>query len=224
MHKRSISLNSPQYKGETMKKLVILAIILLASTLLMGCVICRDFGTKTPLKVPTISPTSITGPTAQPSVAASTSPTNILNEANRHDTDSPPNQYMPNQVLVSHPSYYRTADWALPVPAQGGLKPYQHGVVHVMEFWNPLDKTETISVYNLKSAFYQNKTYPNTFIPSYEMFYADGQGFYSQFDMAPHERKTVYMYAYMSDDDYNKYRGHIVEPVSVSLVPDVPYS
>ncbi len=53
---------------------------------------------------------------------------------------------------------------------------------------------KTISVYNLKSAFYENKDMPNRFIQSFEMFYDAQQGFFTQFDLGPNEHRTILMY------------------------------
>lgn len=201
-----------------MKKLILITLILMASTTAMGCVICNDLLPSIP--GPTYSPTvSSVSPTAMSTEMPSVSPKYITVE-----TDSPPYQYMPNQARVSHPRYYRTDDWEMPVPAQGSLTPAHHGVIHELEFWNPSTENKTISVYNLKSAFYEKKDMPNRFIPSSETFYDDKIGFFAQFDLGPNEHRTVLMYSYIQDSDYEKYRGYFVEPVSVSLIPDVPYT
>jgi hypothetical protein len=201
-----------------LRKLIMLTFILLASTGALGCVSCTNiwspFG-------PTYSPTvASVSPTSEATVTPSPSAKYITVE-----TDSPPYQYMPNQARVSHPRYYRTADWEMPVPAKGGLTSMSHGVIHELEFWNPTNENKTISVYNLKSAFYESKDLPHKFVQSYEMFYSDQGGFFSEFTLKPNERKTVLMYSYINDDaNYEKYRGYFIEPVSVSLVPTVPYT
>jgi hypothetical protein len=202
-----------------LKKLLILTIVLLASTSAMGCVICKNIWS--PFPAPTYSPTvASVNPTSQPTVTPSDSPKYITVE-----TDSPPYQYMPNQARVSHPRYYRTADWLMPLPVQGTMNPAHHGVIHELEFWNPTNEPKTISVYNLKSAFYERKDTPARFVPSYEMFHDDRQGFYSEFTLPAQEHKTVLMYSYIADDaNYDKYQGYFVEPVSISLIPDVPYT
>lgn len=212
-------------RGETLKKLIILMIVLLASTTALGCVVCKSV--LSPLVSPTYSPTvGAISPTPEATVSASTSPKFITVEA-----DNTGYQYMPNpggpgdSALVAHPRYYRADDWKMPVPYKGGLSPMSHGVIHELDFWNPTDSNKTISVYNIKSAFYEKKDTPHKFVPSAEIFYDDSQGFFTQFTLPPHERRTVLMYSYINDDSlYEKYSGYFIEPVSVSLIPDVPYT
>lgn len=208
-----------------MKKMIILMIVLLASSTALGCVVCKNI--IPPITGPTYSPTVDTGsPTPEATVAVSTSPKYITKEA-----DNTGYQYMPNpagpgnSALVAHPSYYRTEDWEMPVPYKGGLKPMSHGVIHQLDFWNPTDENKTISVYNIKSTFYESKDMPHKFVPSAEIFYEDRQGFFSEFMLPAHERRTVLMYSYINDDSiYEQYRGYFIEPVSLSLIPNVPYS
>jgi hypothetical protein len=202
-----------------LRKLIIMTAILLASSGALGCVACNDIW---PPFEPTYSPT-VASPSATPGATENPSPSTKLIMV---ETDSPPYQYMPNQARVSHPRYYRTADWEMPVPAKGALTPMSHGVIHELEFWNPTKDNKTISVYNLKSAFYESKDMPHKFIQSYEMFYDDKESvFFSEFTLKPGERRTVLMYAYINDDKkYETYRGYFIEPVSVSLVPTVPYT
>lgn len=205
-------------RGETLKKLIILTIIMLTSATAMGCI---DKNILPPANGPTYSPpVASIQPTVQVTENPSVSPKLI-----EVPTYSPPYQYMPNQARVSHPRYFRTEDWEMPVPAPGSLKPAHHGIINEMEFWNPLDHSVNISVYNLKTAFYEKRDIPSKFMTSYEMFYDDRRGFFSQLTLAPGEHRTVLMYSYIMDDAlYEKYRGYINEPVSVSLIPDVPYS
>jgi hypothetical protein len=195
-----------------MKKIALLTLILVASASAMGCIVCKDVFQPGPTYTPTVAgPT----PTATPTDISPLPPQYLTIE-----TNSPPNQNMPNQTFVSHPRYYRTADWTLPVPQQG-LTQAHHGVIHELDFWNPTDQYKTISVYNLKSAFYETMDSPSMFIQSYEIFYGDQDGFFSQFVLSPHEHRTVLMYAYITDDAvYEKFKGHIMEPVSVIAVPD----
>lgn len=212
-------------RGETLKKIIILTIILLASSTAMGCVVCQSI--LSPLVKPTYSPTVAAGtPTPEATAIATPSAKYITVEA-----DNTGYQYMPNpsgpgnSALVAHPRYYRTSDWEMPVPNKGGLNPMSHGVIHELDFWNPTDENKTISVYNIKSAFYEKKDTPHRFVPSSEIFYEDKLGFFSEFTLPPHERRTVLMYSYINDDTvYEKYRGYFIEPVSVSLIPDVPYT
>jgi hypothetical protein len=207
-----------QGEGETLRKMMLIVLVLVASMSAMGamgCITCKDI--LAPLYGPTYTPT-VASPCPTPISSPSPSQKYI-----KVETDSPPYQYMPNQARVSHPCYYRTENWEMPVPAPGSLKPAHHGVIHEMEFWNPTGENKTISVYNLKSAFYEKKDTPARFVQSYEMFYEDGKGFFSEFTLQPNERRTVLMYAYIIDDsNYEKYRGYFVEPVSVSLVMNVP--
>ncbi len=198
-------------RGDTLKKMIILMVALLASTSALGCVACNNI----PITVPTYSPTVTS---ATPTPEATVTPTSATKYITI-ETDSPPYQYMPNQARVSHPRYYRTADWEMPVANKDGLTTMSHGVIHEMEFWNPTDENKTISVYNLKSAFYEKKDMPHKFVPSSEIFYGENEGFFSEFTLPPHEHRTVLMYAYINDDKlYEEYRGYFIEPVSVSLV------
>ncbi len=193
-----------------MRKLILITLILLASTTAMGCVICNEVLPS--IEGPTYSPTvASVSPTAMPTEIPSISPKYITVE-----TDSPPYQYMSNQVMVSHPRYYRTDDWEMPVPAQGSLKPAHHGVIHELEFWNPTAENKTVSVYSLQSAFYENKDMPHRFITSWGTFYDSKLGFFTDFNLEPNEHRTVLMYSYIDDDSYEKYRGYFVEPVSVA--------
>ncbi|HTY91526.1 MAG TPA: hypothetical protein VMC84_10150 [Methanocella sp.] len=204
--------------------MIILTIILLASSTAMGCVVCNNI--IPPLIGPTYSPTVAPAtPTPQATITPSVSPRFITVEA-----DNTGYQYMPNpggpgdSALVAHPRYYRTEDWEMPVPYKGGLSPMSHGVIHELEFWNPTGTNKTISVYNIKSAFYESKDTPHKFVPSAEVFYDAGKGFFTEFTLPPHEHRTVLMYAYINDDSvYEKYRGYFIEPVSLSLIPNVPY-
>lgn len=201
-----------------MKKYILMTCILLASMTAIGCVVCKEILPSFP--GPTYSPTVASpSPTAAPTGNPSAMP-----QYTEVDTGSPPYMYMPNEVRVSHPCYYRTSDWTLPVPQEGGLEPAHHGVIHELDFWNPTSENKTISVYNIKSAFYETLDNPGRFIQSSEIFYDDNKGFFSQFVIQPNQQMTVLMYAYMSDGEYAKYAGHIVEPVSISVVPDVPYT
>ncbi len=200
-----------------MKKMIILMVILVASTTAMGCVTCKNI--LGPIYGPTYTPT-VASPSPTPPAYQSPSPSPKYIKI---ETDSPPYQYMPNQARVSHPCYYRTEDWEMPVPAPGSLKPAHHGVIHELEFWNPTNENKTISVYNLKSAFYEKKDTPHKFVTSAEIFYEEGKGFFTEFTLQPNEYRTVLMYSYIIDDsNYEKYRGYFVEPVSVSLVMNVP--
>jgi hypothetical protein len=206
-------------RGETLKKMIFLTIILLVSSTSLGCIVCKNI---LPFPGPTYSPTVASPIPTTPEVSASPSPSTKYITV---ETDSPPWQYLPNQARVSHPRYYRTADWEMPVPAKGALTPMHHGVIHELEFWNPTDSNKTISVYNLKSAFYESKDTPHKFIQSYDMFFDESEGFYSEFTLSPDERVTVLMYSYINDDsNYDKYKGYFIEPVSVALINVVPYT
>lgn len=199
--------------------------VLLAASAAPGCVVCNSV--ISPIIGPTYSPT-VAPATPTPAATPTPSPSPIYRP---YELDNTGYQYMPNaggpgdSALVAHPRYYRTDDFEMPVPYKGGLASMSHGVIHELDFWNPTGSNKTISVYNIKSAFYESKDTPHRFIQSADVFYDDSQGFFTEFTLKPHERRTVLMYAYISDDEvYEKYRGYIIEPISVSLIPDVPYT
>lgn len=201
-----------------MKKLIVLTIVLLASAAAMGCVSCRGF---IPLISPTIAPT--VGQSEPPSATVTVTPmpsgTLPLN-FKEYETGTPPNAHMANDVLVSHPTYYSRDDLSMPVSPEKGLKPAHHGVIHKLEFWNPTDSNQTVYVNYFPSSFIERYDSDGRFVTAQEIFYDSSEGFFSVFDIGPHERRTVYVYAYITDEDFDKYQGKFtVGGMAITMIP-----
>jgi hypothetical protein len=182
-----------------------LAIVLLASMVAPGCIDCKSF---MPLAEPTIAPT--VGPSQLPQATDTPTPTPTgalpLN-FKEYETGTPPNAHMANDVLVSHPTYYMRDDLEMPVLSEQGLNPAHHGVIHKLEFWNPTDENQTIYVNYFPSAFIERYDGKGSFVPAQQIFYDPVEGFFSVFEIEPHERRTVFVYAYIADEDFEKYHG-----------------
>ncbi len=186
-----------------MKKLIVLVIVLLASTMAAGCSGCKGF-------IPGINPTI--APTVGPSQPASSTVTPLPSGTlplnfKEYETGTPPNAHMANDVLVSHPTYYMRDDLEMPVSPEKGLKPAHHGVIHKLEFWNPTDENQSIYVNYFPSAFIERYDGNGNFVSAQQIFYDPQQGFFNMFEIAPHERRTVYVYAYITDEDFERYHG-----------------
>lgn len=200
-----MNLNDAPISGETMKKYGIsVTIILIASALILGCV------TPTPTAVPTdgtptVLPTQAPVPTPTPK--ATLTP---------YDTEKPQHQYMKNGILVWHPRTFRADDWMLPI-AQPGKDTSTHGVVQELIFENPTIYNQTVSSWNIKSLFNYKIDGVTGFLLSYNMFYDDYRGFYSEITLLPGEHRKVNMYSYIvGDREYEKYKGFINTQVDIS--------
>ncbi len=186
-----------------MKKLFMLMIVLLASMVAAGCTGCKYVmpGVNT-----TIAPT--VGPSQPVSITATPAPSGTLPlNFKEYDTGTPPNAHMANDVLVSHPTYYARDDLEMPIISEKGLKPARHGVIHMLEFWNPTDDNKTLDVSYFMSAFIERYDDKGSFVPAQQIFYDPQEGFFSVFQLEPHGRRTVYIYAYIDDEDWEKYHG-----------------
>jgi len=200
-----------------MKKLIVLTIVLLASTVAAGCVGCKGF---IPMVNPTIAPT--VGPSQQAPAMVTPLPSGALPlNFKEYDTGTAPYAHMANDVLVSHPAYYARDDLGMPPLSEKGLKPAHHGVIHELDFWNPTDENQTIYVNYFPSAFIERYDGKGNFVSAQQMFYDDKQNlFFSMFEIGPHERRTVYVYAYITDEDFEKYHGQFtVGGMSITMMP-----
>ncbi len=197
-----------------MKKLVALTVVLLATASAAGCISCKGL---IPLISPTIAPT--VGPPEPPSATPMPSGTLPLN-FKEYETGTPPNAHMANEVLVSHPTYYARDDLSMPVLSETGLKSAHHGVIHKLEFWNPTDSNQTVYVNYFPSAFIERYDGQGRFVSAQQIFYDQDMGFFSVFEIGPHERRTVYVYAYITDEDWEKYHGQFtVGGMSITMFP-----
>ncbi len=199
-----------------MKKLIALTIVLLASMVATGCIDCKGF---IPVIGPTIAPT--VGPSQPAAVTATPAPSGTLPlNFKEYETGTPPNAHMANNVLVSHPTYYARDDLSMPVLPDPGMKPARHGVIHKLEFWNPTEENQAIYVNYFPSAFIERYDGEGRFVSAQQMFYDPAEGFFSGFEIGPHERRTVYVYAYITDEDYEKYHGQFtVGGMSITMMP-----
>ncbi|WP_230739096.1 hypothetical protein [Methanooceanicella nereidis] len=193
------------------KNVSFILMILLMSAMLAGCTgpgtdngatVTPDAATPTPAPTQNPVPTPTPAPTLTP-----------------YDTDKPQKQYLSNGVLLSHPKTWRGEDWMMPV-AMPGENPAHHGVVQELVFENPTDSNKTVSSWNLKSMFNYKLDYKTYFLISYDIFYDEKKGFYSDLRLAPGEQKRVFMYSYIvGDREYDKYSGFINEQVNISPNP-----
>lgn len=184
-----------------MKKMIMLTVILLVSTVAAGCTSCKNIipGIN-PTIAPTVGPSQTVTATPQPSGPL---PVNFK----EYETGTPPNAHMGNGVLVSHPKYYMSDNMEMPAIPITGLKQAHHGVIHELQFWNPTDDNRTIYVNYFPSAFIETYDGKGSFVSPQQIFYDQEHGFFSTFVIEPHEHRTVYIYAYISDEDYQKYKG-----------------
>jgi hypothetical protein len=199
-----------------MKKLIVLMIVLLASMVAVGCTGCKSY---IPVVNPTIAPT--VGPSQQAPITVTPMPSGTLPlNFKEYETGTPPNAHMANDVLVSHPTYYMRDDLEMPVLPEKGLKPAHHGVIHMLEFWNPTGENQTVYVNYFPSAFIERYDGKGNFVSAQQMFYDPVEGFFSVFEIGPHERRTVYVYAYITDEDFEKYHGlFTVGGMSITMMP-----
>jgi hypothetical protein len=199
-----------------MKKQIVLMIVLLVSTVAAGCIDCKNF---IPVVNPTIAPT--VGPSQQAPATVTPMPSGTLPlNFKEYETGTPPNAHMANDVLVSHPTYYMRDDLEMPVLPEKGSKPAHHGVIHKLEFWNPTGENQTIDVNYFPSAFIEKFDGKGNFVPAQQMFYDPIDGFLSVFEIGPHERRTIFVYAYITDEDFEKYHGlFTVGGMSITMMP-----
>lgn len=200
-----------------MKKLIVLTIVLLASMADAGCTGCKNFilGVN-PTIAPTVGPSQPAMPTVTP-LPSGALPLNFK----EYETGTPPNAHMANDVLVSHPSYYMRDDLEMPpLLPERGLKPAHHGVIHKLEFWNPTAENQTVYVNYFPSAFIEKYDGKGSFVSAQQMFYDPVDGFQRVRLLEPHERRTVYVYAYITDEDFEKYHGLFqVGGMSITMMP-----
>lgn len=202
-----------------MKKLILLTIIMMASTAALGCV-----GNLVPGANTTVAPT--VGPSSAPSPATVTPEPGVNSSLpiglKQYETGTAPNLPIYG-VLVTHEYYYMRDDMSLPpMPDSEALQPASHGAIHQLDFWNTNTSNQTMYVNYFISAFKENYDDKGSFVSPEELFYDPNQGFFSSFVLAPDEHRTVYVYAYITDSDYNKYHGMFtVGGMAVALYP--PY-
>jgi hypothetical protein len=201
-----------------MKKLIALTVVLLASMAAMGCISYRDI---LPIANPTIAPT--VSPSGLPPVTDTPNPEPsgaLPLDFKEYGTGTPPNAHMANDVLVSHPTYYARDDLGMPLSPEKGLRPAHHGVIHMLEFWNSTDQNQTVDVSYFPSSFIERYDDEGRFVTAQEIFYDPSDGFFSTFVIGPHERRTVYVYAYIADEDFDRYHGQFtVGGMAITMVP-----
>ena len=193
---------------------------MLAATSVLGCVACDLVPVPNSTVVPTVGPSSATtAPTETPTPQASTTlPIGLV----QYSTGTPPDAHMANDVLVSHPYYYARPDLSLPQLPEGygSLQPASHGVIHEVDFWNPTTSNQTIDVNYFPSAFIETFDGKGSFVSPEELFYDPNIGFFSDFTLAPGEHRTLYIYAYITDQEYNEYHGMFtVGGLTITMFP-----
>jgi len=192
-------------------------ILMLASASALGCVGSNLIPGST--VVPTVGPSPPPGETPTPAPPANTTlPIGLV----QYSTGTPPDAHMANDVLVSHPYYFARPDLSLPpLPASAGsLEPASHGVIHELDFWNPTTSNQTIYVNYFPSAFVETYDGQGSFVSPEQLFYDPNLGFFSTFVLAPGEHRTVYVYAYITDTEYNEYHGMFtVGGMSITMFP-----
>ncbi len=70
------------------------------------------------------------------------------------------------------------------------------------------------------SAFIERYDGEGRFVSAQQIFYDPVEGSFSRFEIGPHERRTVYVYAYITDEDFEKYHGQFtVGGMSITMMP-----
>lgn len=195
-----------------MKRFVVFLFIIAASLIAAGCVGCLESFQPAPTIVPTVAPTAL--PTATPSATP----------APGLKTYEPPNpglyQYFQNGVRAQWTKTYRADDWTLQkIP--GDVNNAHHGAILELNFWNPTSANQTVSYVNILATYTEKLDYPNKIIRSNTAFYDDEHGFFYNFDLAPGEHRTVWLYSLIPDSDFEKYGNYIAVSGLTINYPDL---
>ena len=210
-----------------MRKYALILSIILVSLIAAGCVTCLS--SFQPTATPTTTPTNA-APTATPTTSTETAtPTAIPSTMKIYESGWPQDpsqgQYLANGVRVSWTRTYRADDWSMPA-IEAGTRDATHGVVQELAFWNPTAQNQTVRSVNFKTGYTETLDTPTKFLNSFSDFHEydnmKSSNFFSEFTLVPGERTTIFLYSYLSDDDFAKYNGYIkMNGVTINYDPNM---